>query len=226
MVQVIGQGRTKPSNKSQQFFEAFSNLAQGAGNALMQNQSEKLNEEKRLKENALIARLTGRDENELQDLRDDKIRQELVGSYLKAQNKDNSKELEKVSSLQSALETVNVMKDIRKRGNLGFGSSVTGLFSPETRKDRGEYERLGKSLIQYSTNIPIRNKQEFETLAHDLYDPSITDAEAEGILDAMVRIIENAMRPHEKLQGGQSQNFAPSRNPSNKKRSLTSFVLG
>lgn len=111
--------------------------------------------------------------------------------------KAKTKYLENLAPFESALETLDQMEKLGKKGNLGIGTKVRGVYSPETRKHAAEYERLGKSLIQYSTNIPIRNRQEFETLAHDLYDPSINDASREGILSAMRRIIVNSMRQFE-----------------------------
>lgn len=110
--------------------------------------------------------------------------------------KAKTKHQESIAPLQSAFETIDRMEKLGKKGNLGIGTKVRGVLSPEARKDAAEYERLGKSLIQYSTNIPIRNRQEFETLAHDLYDPSINDASREGILMAMRRIIENSMKQY------------------------------
>lgn len=102
---------------------------------------------------------------------------------------------EEIEGLGGALETVDRMRDIRANGRLGILSRGTQFFpgGEDTRKDRGEYAQLGKSLISYATNIPIRNKFEFEVLAKKLHDPNITDAEAEGVLDAMERILNNAL---------------------------------
>lgn len=113
----------------------------------------------------------------------------------------------KIAPLETALETVDEMRKLRKKGNLGRGSGIIGLAGGETARDRGKYEQLGKSLIQYATNIPIRNQLEFETLAERLYDASITDAEAEGVLDAMENIIKNSLRG---VQGIENQTKQPS----------------
>lgn len=110
----------------------------------------------------------------------------------KAQKKTN-KELEKANAVKGGLQTVKEMRDIRKKGNLGVGSNITKMFGGETAKDFGTYEQLGKSLIQLSTNIPIRNRIEFETLAEKLYDPTILDKEAEGVLDAMENILNRSL---------------------------------
>lgn len=100
---------------------------------------------------------------------------------------------ENKEGLNSALDTISRMRSISKKGNLGFGLGIRKLYNPEARRESGEYEQLGKSLIQYASNIPIRNKVEFETLAENLYDPSKTDDEREGILSAMERIIKSSM---------------------------------
>jgi hypothetical protein len=118
--------------------------------------------------------------------------------------------------LRGALDVVGRMRAIRKKGNLGIGTNYSPF--PETRQQAGEYEQLGKSLIQYASNIPIRNQKEFETLAAELYDPSITDARAEGVLDAMERIINNSLQKFEGQEGGSAK-------PSDKKNRppLSSF---
>lgn len=103
------------------------------------------------------------------------------------------KDINKVGALKSGLLTIKEMQDIGKKGNLGVGTGIRKVFSNEAAKDAGQYEQLGKSLIQLSTNIPIRNRQEFETLAHGLYDPSIRDAERDGILTALGNIINRSI---------------------------------
>ncbi len=95
---------------------------------------------------------------------------------------------------EGALNSINKMKNLGKKGNLGFGLGMRKPFSKEARKDSSEYEILGKGLIQFISDIPIRNRTEFEVMAHDLYNPSKTDAEREGILDALQGKIENALR--------------------------------
>lgn len=100
---------------------------------------------------------------------------------------------EKTAPFQAGLDVLSQMRKLRQKGNLGFGSSVKSYFDMDTQRDRGEYAQLGKSLISLASNIPIRNQQEFQTLAEKLYDPSVTDSEAEGILTAMERIMTNAM---------------------------------
>ncbi len=64
--------------------------------------------------------------------------------------------------------------------------------------------------------LNIRNQKEFEVLAEKLYDPNIRDADAEGILNAMTRIIENSMKAHSSEEG-QDQNQKQER------PSITSF---
>jgi len=128
------------------------------------------------------------------------------------QNEANAKaaqELqEKVVPLQNALKTVADMRNLRKTGKLGIGSTMwpTG----EVRKMAGEYAQLGKSLISMASNIPIRNKAEFETLAEGLYDPNITDATAEGTLNAMEKILSRALEEYQGQGGGSSSQGKPS----------------
>ncbi len=100
---------------------------------------------------------------------------------------------EKLAPFQNALDSINEMKSIGQKGNLGWGSGIKRYFDGETAKDYGKYEQLGKSLISFASTIPISNKSEFDTLAHKLYDPGIQDAQREGILDALADIIKRNM---------------------------------
>lgn len=138
------------------------------------------------------------------DLEDPEMQKEAFKNYLqqqlqeqkygyeaeKAGQKLREEKQEKLMPLQGALSSVQQMKKLRKKGNLGVGAT----YSPfaETRKHAGEYSTLGKSLIQYVSSIPVRNQKEFETLAHDLIDPEITDAYAEGVLNKMEKLINDA----------------------------------
>ena len=126
---------------------------------------------------------------------------------------------QKMAPFESGLQTVNEMRNLRKSGNLGIGASYSPFGS--TRKDAAQYEQLGKSLISLASNIPIRNQQEFKTLAENLYDPNITDASAEGILDAMENIIKRSMQNYANSEQEQ-QDFGE--NPRKQKRSINSFL--
>jgi hypothetical protein len=122
----------------------------------------------------------------------------------KAQNiATTAKKEEKVNNIKSGIQTLKEMKDIGAKGNLGIGTGVRKVFSGEAAKDAAQYEQLGKSLIQLSTNIPIRNRQEFETLAHNLYDPSLRDSAREGILNALESILTRSLQAEE--SGEESQ---------------------
>ncbi len=113
------------------------------------------------------------------------------------QNESEKTERNKIKkekgNLENALKSVNTMKSIRKNGTLGIGSSVRGILSPKARKDRGKYVTLGNSLISYASAIPVRNKVEFETLTGKINDPSITDAEAQGVLEGLEQVIKDSL---------------------------------
>lgn len=141
----------------------------------------------------------------------------------KALQKEQKKTAEDIKSFQGALSIVEEMKNIRKKGNLGFNivgpaSTRAKIFRGETAKDVGRYETLGKSLISYATSIPIRNRIEFEVLAEKLYDPNISDEEAYGILDGMKQIISNSLNS---IQGEQT---LTQEQPKKERPPLTSFV--
>jgi hypothetical protein len=218
-IQVV-RARERGPSTANQFAQAFGNAVGGIGSAFMENRAERLKSANLLKEKKEA------EERELSG-KGRLLEKEygLKGNLEEIKNAPNkAKQLEKTSSLEGARETLDRMRKIRQKNNLGIGSGFLGVFSPETRKDRGEYEQLGKSLIQYATNIPIRNKLEFETLAERLYDATVSDDEAEGILKAMERIIENAMNPYKELEGGRQENTSSSNQGMQKKPPLTSFM--
>lgn len=105
---------------------------------------------------------------------------------------EDKKIKEKNLPFESAVDTINRMREIRKKGNLGIGTGMSPFAS--TQKDATEYSRLGKSLIALSSTINIRNQKEFEVLANELFDPSITDAKAEGLLNAMEHIVRSSIK--------------------------------
>lgn len=147
---------------------------------------------KMMAENEQIKNLTGKD---ISGIQDPKIRQQIVQDLMKGDKKDP-----RMGQLQTGLSTVQKMRNIGKRNNLGK-TLTRGVFGGEQAKDRAEYEQLGKSLISLASTIPIRNQLEFQTLSEKLYDPSLRDSEREGILDAMEHIITSELNQ----QGGMNQ---------------------
>lgn len=116
---------------------------------------------------------------------------------IKGKEKEGGKQNQEVLG---ALDIVKRQRELIEKGNLGPKIAFTGTgrkagstFTKEGIKDRAEYERLGKSLISRATNIPIRNRLEFETLADKLFDPLAKREEMLGSLDAMERILNNSM---------------------------------
>lgn len=136
-------------------------------------------------------------------------------------DKLSGKNADKIAPFEAGLQTVQQMRNLRKKGNLGRGSSIMGYFGGETARDRGEYQTLGNSLISLASTIPIRNKAEFETLTGKLNDPDITDSEAEGVLTAIERIINQNMKQY--MTEGQSS-VELQQDKQKQKRPLTSFL--
>lgn len=119
-----------------------------------------------------------------------KLQSEQQGEKLRGKQEQELQS--KLAPLIGAKSSIDKMRQLREKGNLGRGSSVFGFFGGDTAKERGEYQTLGNSLIQFASSIPIRNRQEFEKLAGHIGDPSITDSEAEGVLNAMEKLIEDS----------------------------------
>jgi len=215
MIQVLQENK-RPS-LGQKFSNALGVGLQGTNQLYQQNQA--LEQQKQ--RNSKLSELLGYDvsqlpENMQMEALKNKFASQLQGEKFENETQKKAQELQgKLEPLQGAMDVLGRMRQLRKKGNLGIGST----YSPfgETRKEAGEYEQLGKSLIQHATNIPIRNRIEFETLAEQLYDPSITDAKAEGILNAMERIINNSMQSL-----GESQEVSRNQ-PQQKRPPLTAF---
>lgn len=147
----------------------------------------------------------------------------IENSKASEKTKNEAKKLyqDKIAPLEAAKGRIAEMKALRKKGNLGRMSALFGLAGGETAKDRGAYKTLGNSLISYAATIPIRNKAEFETLTGKINDPNITDAEAQGVLEQMERIVQDAIDSYdyqEMLDADESV-----KKPKTKKRSLQSF---
>lgn len=115
-------------------------------------------------------------------------------------NKLSGENQENLAPFYAGLDTIKQMKAIKNKGHVGVGSSLTGLFSEDVRKDRAQYSQLGKSLISLASSIPIRNQAEFNTLAEDLFDPSLSQSAMDGVLDAMEQIIKQNMRQYQSGQ--------------------------
>ncbi len=226
MVQIIEENR-KPSF-GENFSQAIGGALQGAGQFQEHLKSQKMNQQAIQTANKLLGMDTsGFDPETRKQLVLQKFKQEgdlnlQSNKFANEMQKNTEKKDEEILPLEGAFDILNRMKALRKKGNLGIGST----YSPfsQTRKEAGEYEQLGKSLIQYATNIPIRNRIEFETLAENLYDPTTTDAKAEGILDAMQRIIENSIQ----AAGGQISKNKSSigANKTGQRKPLSSFSVG
>lgn len=121
------------------------------------------------------------------------IQKEIIKGKRKESGEQNQ-------GILGALDVVKRQRELLKSANLGPKYAILGTgrkagstFTKQGIKDRAEYERLGKSLISRATNIPIRNRIEFETLADKLFDPLAKQEEIEGSLDAMERILNNSL---------------------------------
>lgn len=207
MVQIIDNVR-QPST-ADRFANAFSNLGQQGGQEIVNYYQRQKEAAQRDKNEQLISELTGVDRETLRGISPEhhgellkqggqqgleRLRQKgaFDEARLKAEAPDE-KQGEKVRGLEGARERVAEMKRIRAKGNLGRLVGVKSFFGGESAKDKGSYETLGRSLINQASTIPVKNRQEFETLSHGLIDASVTDDEADGILTELERIINDSI---------------------------------
>ena len=183
---------------------------QGLGNALggglqafmaLQQRQQQMAQQKQ--QNEAIQRLLGHDVSGLSS----DLQKTFVQEMLKSQGKQQEsqfahqiKEQERIQPLQNALQTLERQKQLLASGHLGPAFSPTfqgrkagSTFSPEGQKTRAEYSRLGKSLIAAAAPLIIRNKAEFEKYAEGISDPSASQAEIEGNIKGLERIIRQNM---------------------------------
>lgn len=235
MVQVLGAPQQRESFGSMM----GKNLATGFNQGLsqgMQNLAKKAQDEQKFTNDEKLERLKSglRKEEKVGDYAHSEKLAEMKGQFAKEAKqdefaktllKDQQKIQDELIPLQGAMSSVQKMRQLRSKGNLGRGSGFFGSLGGETATDRGEYEQLGKSLISYATTIPIRNRIEFETLADKLIDPSLPDAEAEGVLNAMEKIVRDAAMPLlSRIQGSEQPSMQQPTNEKVKERPpLTSF---
>lgn len=192
----LSEGVQKAIPMAQQYYDQYqeqqqNKLAREAENeSLMKNYGINVSGlSPEMRKNVVAEELKGRGRLELENIRN--------ATKLAQPSAQDIKNKEKVSGYKNALSTISKMKEIGKKNNLGIGTSFKQFINPEARKDAGAYETFGKSLIQFISDIPIRNKAEFETMAHSLYDPSLSDATREGILDSLQYRLEEAMKGYE-----------------------------
>lgn len=104
-----------------------------------------------------------------------------------------TKQMEKIKNLEMGIETIDQMRGLLKKGNLGRFSAASGIFSGEVRKDRASYEQLGRSLIPLvAAGVPIRNQREFDEYKKVLTNPSASDDEIAGALDALESLLSRS----------------------------------
>lgn len=136
----------------------------------------------------------------------------------KLSRKERAEYQKETDPINVGLGTLERMKQLRKKGNLGLAAHQGKLypFGGETRKDIGAYEMAGKSLIQMVSTIPIRNRLEFEAMADKLTDPYISDAEAEGLLNELTNRLEQELALKNQKYSGYEGPQNTSENPKEK----------
>lgn len=179
-------------------------IGQGLGNAA-KSFTERLGMKKQQEQKS---QLLG-DENEalksiygidLGQITDPEIRQLIIGEKLKGQTASEKNAIEmnqKSAPLKIGLDTIQKMKAIKDRGNLGIGSSFLSAISTDARKDRAEYQQLGRSLIPLvSAGVGIRNEKEFEEYKKVITDPSASDDAIDGALHGLEDLLNRQMQEY------------------------------
>lgn len=197
MVQIIPENPSFASQMGRGLGRAGGSFLTQLGESYFQNQQQKQQAENQKREDEVISQLIGQD---VSGIRDPAMRKLIVENTLKGQAESQKsfmqqmqQQQEKSVPLKAGLDTISRMRQLGSKDNLGRGTGFRALFGGETSRQKGEYEQLGKSLISLASNIPIRNQAEFETLSAKLFDASLPDAERDGILNAMERIIKGSL---------------------------------
>lgn len=186
MASLIFPKAERQRSNSERFMDAFGGAAEKESTLIPQH----LVQQKQMSEENEALKKYG---IEAAGIHNSEIRKQIVADALKG-NMESQKLMqqrqEKMLPFQAGLQTVQRMRDLGEIGHLGKGTSIQGFLNPEAAKANAEYQQLGKSLIQLASSIPIRNKVEFETLAEQLYDPSIRDSKRAGIIAFGKRVRE------------------------------------
>lgn len=174
-------------------------MARGGGNAIGEALIGGLEGYTAGKENRALKENYGID---LKGITDPEIRKIAIAQALKGRSEQDKKQ---IIAAEQGLETVKRQKERLATGHLGpkinwkplqkGSKGQSKLFSSMTsegQKVRAGYGQAGKELIQLASTLPIRNKEEFKVLGHKLYDPTLQEAEIEGILDEMEKHIQDA----------------------------------
>jgi molecular chaperone GrpE (heat shock protein) len=152
---------------------------------------------------------------DLSGITDPELRKTIISETLKGQNRKKQEDTQKFST---GLETIDRMRAIINKGNVGRGSSILGFFPGETQRDRGELEQLGKSLIPLvAAGVPIRNQKEFEEYKRTITDPSSPDDRFLGALDGLERIFKEKINSEIKPETEEKKGKEPKAkfNPNN-----------
>jgi hypothetical protein len=112
-------------------------------------------------------------------------------------------EVMKEQQLSSALNTISNMQDLLRRNNVGtkFGFNLSPWKNTgEEGRDRGEFEKLGQSLIPVvAAGVSIRNQKEFEEYKKIITDPDAPRAKIEGALSGLQRMVQERLGSEEEM---------------------------
>lgn len=179
-------------------------LKQGLSQGLQQHLQKKENREQLGAFKPFLEKLGLKDE-EVQSFIDSGLPPELG---LKAIQIHAQKKQEDNQKFDMGLGTIEKMRAIVKKGNIGRGTGVTRLFGGKDARDAAEYEQLGTSLIPIvAAGVPIRNQKEFDQYRKILTDASSSNAEIEGALDGLQDIFQRKLEGKEgaEIGGGKAE---------------------
>ena len=137
------------------------------------------------------------------------IKSQVQGQAM--QNQAQAKLQEKQAPLVNAYQTIQRMKELVGTGHTGPKFALTGTarsptsYSGKGIQNRAEFERLGKSLIPFSTVIPPKNKATFMAYAEGLTDASLKKEQIMGNVLGMERMIKQSLGIYDDDSQGQAE---------------------
>ena len=139
-----------------------------------------------------------------QALEEEKLREDVrkrknqeKSMYFKQDQKFLEESRKSFESAELAQDSLSNMATIRESGNIGFGSKLKGLYSPEVRAARAAYDTYASNLINFYKSLFPRGitQAEFKRISDDwLPNSKFSDATNAAREKAFGEMIDHALR--------------------------------
>lgn len=128
-----------------------------------------------------------------------------LAPFLSPMLKSNEKRQDKIGQLRTAQSTLGRMEELLDQGLVGtkLGKDIfSGVRGGKTREARGEFTKLGQSIIPLvSSGVAIRNQKEFEEYKKIITDPTAQSSELKGALKGVKSLIDAGLKETQRSSG-------------------------